>query len=91
MSSIIVLATPFVLNALMTAFKWGGMKSWTTPGKRTVLAVLAIIGAFAGNYLNGAPVDVDSVSALATTAVEAFLAFIAAHGTYSLLFQKKVK
>ncbi len=89
MSALIIALTPFALNALMTFVKWAGADAMSKPWKRFLLAVFALAGVFAANVMNGTPIDVNQVSALWTMAVEAFIAFIAAHGSYTLFFAKK--
>lgn len=88
MSAVIMALAPFVLNVVMGAMKWAGAQDMTTPGKRTLLAVFAIVGVAAANGLTGTPVQVDSISSLTQIALESFAAFVAAHGTY-LLFWKR--
>jgi hypothetical protein len=57
----------------------------TTGGKRFLLAILAILGAIGYSALNGTPLDVNSISSLLQIAFEALAAFLAAHGSYSLI------
>lgn len=75
---------PFLINGAMEFTKWLTSVS-TTAGKRFLLAVIAIIGAIAYSALNGTPLDVNSVTSLGQVAFEAIAAFLAAHGSYSLL------
>jgi hypothetical protein len=60
-------------------------KTGTTGGKRFVLALVAILGAISFSALTGTPLNVDSVSSLVQVAFEALAAFLAAHGSYSLV------
>lgn len=79
---------PFVLNGVMQLAKWtGGLQG--TAGKRFVLALFAIAGVIATSNLTGMQIDVNSISSLTQTALEALVAFFAAHGTYSMLFNAK--
>ena len=83
-TSIILGLAPFVLNAATEGAKWlTGFSS--TAGKRFLLAVLAIFGAVSFSAINGTPLDVNSITSLIQVALEALLAFFAAHGTYSLI------
>ena len=75
---------PLVLNAVMQLTKYLTNVS-STGGKRFLLAIVSIIGVVAYSALNSTPLDVNSVSSLATVALQSVLAFFAAHGTYSLL------
>lgn len=79
--------SPFALNGVMSISKWAVAQNWGTPGKRTILAILALLGVFAGNALNGTPIDAGSVSGLVTLVLESFAAFIAAHGSYTLFWK----
>lgn len=89
-TGLLLAATPFILNGVMGVAKWLGALDWSTPGKRFGLAVLALVGVFAGNWLNGTPVDPNSISNLVTLALESFGAFVAAHGSYHLFWKKSV-
>ncbi len=82
--AIVAAVGPFVLNAAMEFTKWLTKVS-STGGKRFLLAVVSIIGVVAYSALNGTPLDVNSVSSLATVALQSVLAFMAAHGSYSLI------
>jgi hypothetical protein len=78
---------PFLINGAMEFTKWLTSVS-TTGGKRFLLALLAILGAIAYSALNGTPLDVNSLTSLGQVAFEAIAAFLAAHGSYSLLTGK---
>lgn len=80
-------AGPFIINGAMEFTKWLTSVS-STAGKRFLLAILAILGAIAYSALNGTPLDVDSLTSLGRLAFESALAFMAAHGSYSLLTRK---
>jgi hypothetical protein len=78
---------PFIINGAMEFTKWLTSVS-TTGGKRFLLALIAILGAIAYSALNGTPLDVNSLTSLGQVAFEAIAAFLAAHGSYSLLTGK---
>ena len=81
-------AGPFIINGAMQFTKWPTSVS-TTGGKRFLLAILAILGAIAYSALNGTPLDANSLTSLGQVmAIEALAAFLAAHGSYSLLTGK---
>jgi hypothetical protein len=75
---------PFIINGAMELTKWLTQVS-TTGGKRFCLALIAIVGAIAYSALNGTPLDADSLTSLGQVAFQAVAAFMAAHGSYSLL------
>ena len=77
--------TPFILNGVVSITKWAGNVQ-TTGGKRFLLSVFSLIGVVALSVLNGTPVNVDSVSSLLQTVIEALVAFLAAHGSYHLFW-----
>jgi hypothetical protein len=52
---------------------------------RFFLAALSIVGVISFSAANGTPLDTETLQGLIQTAVEVLLAFVAAHGTYSLL------
>jgi hypothetical protein len=80
--------TPFALNAVMGIVKWMGAKDMTTPGKRFLLAIFALVGVVAGNSLLGTPVQPDSITSILSILFESLAAFIAAHGSYTLFWNK---
>lgn len=83
MTAFIIAITPFVLNGLMSIFKLlTGVQD--TAGKRVLLGVLAIIGVLSGNALAGTPIDVTSLGGLVQSVLLSGVAFVAAHGSYSL-------
>jgi hypothetical protein len=55
---------PFLINSAVEFTKWLTGVS-TTGGKRFLLALVAIVGAFAYSALNGTPLDVESLTSLA--------------------------
>jgi hypothetical protein len=75
-------AGPFIINGAMEFTKTSVS---TTGGKRFLLALIAILGATAYSALNGTPLDVNSVTSLGQVTFEAIAAFLAAHGSYSLI------
>jgi hypothetical protein len=80
---------PFIINGTVEFAKvLTGFSS--TAGKRLLLAIAAILGAISFSALTGTPVNVESISSLVQIALEAFAAFLAAHGSYSLLTGKTV-
>lgn len=88
MEAFILAITPFVLNGIMTFFKWLGAQDMSTPGKRLLLALFSIIGVLAGASLTGATPDMQTLSGLLQTALMALVAFLAAHGSYVLFWKK---
>lgn len=87
LATIIAGLSPFILNTIMGITKWtGGVQS--TGGKRFLLAVFSLIGVVAYGALMGQPVNMDSISSLLQTAIEALVAFLAAHGSYHLFWQQ---
>ncbi len=80
-------AGPFIINGAMEFTKWLTSVS-TTAGKRFLLAILAILGAIAYSALNGTPLDESTFTYLGQLAFQSALAFMAAHGSYSLLTGK---
>jgi hypothetical protein len=75
---------PFIINGVVQFTKWLTGTS-STAGKRFLLALVAILGAIAYSALNGTPLDVNSISSLSQTGLEASAAFLAAHGSYNLM------
>jgi hypothetical protein len=83
-TAIIAAVGPFVLNGAMEFTKWLTSIS-STAGKRFLLALLSLVGVIAYSALNGTPLDVNSVSSIAQVLLTTAGAFLAAHGSYSLL------
>ena len=75
---------PFVPNGAMELPKWLTKVS-SAPVMRFFRAVLSIVGVISFSAANGTPLDTGSLTGLIQTAFEALIAFIAAHGSYSLL------
>ena len=50
-----------------------------------LLALVSLVGAISFSALSGTPLDINSVSSILQIAVEAFAAFFAAHGSYSII------
>lgn len=84
LTAIIAAAGPFILNVVMEFTKWLTSVS-STAGKRFLLAVLSLVGVIAYSALNGTPLDVNSVSSIAQVLLTTAGAFLAAHGSYSLI------
>ena len=90
MEAIIIALSPFLLNGVMAGVKWlAGNNTFTTTGKRGILALLALVGAVAFGTYTGTPVDIDSLTSLSTVVIEAFVAFLLAHGSYTLFWKKQ--
>jgi hypothetical protein len=86
LSAIVVALSPFVLNTVMGVVKWLSPLE-TTASKRVVLALFSLAGVIATSAMTGAPVDPNTVSSIIQTIVEAFVAFVLAHGSYTLFWQ----
>lgn len=85
--SLFAAASPFIINLAVEFTKYlTGFSS--TAGKRSLLAIVSIVGAISFSALNGTPLDVNSVSSLMQTAMESVVAFLAAHGSYTILTGK---
>jgi hypothetical protein len=85
--SLFAAASPFVINLAVEGAKYlTGFSS--TAGKRFLLAVVSLMGAISFSALSGTPLDINSVSSILQIAFEAFAAFFAAHGSYSILTGK---
>lgn len=79
--------SPFIINLAVEFTKFlTGFSS--TAGKRFLLAVASLFGAISFSALSGTPLNIDSVSSILQIAFEAFFAFMASHGTYSLVTGK---
>lgn len=87
-SAIILAISPFVLNIIMGVVKWLSPLE-TTASKRVVLALFSLAGVIATSAMTGAPVDPNLVSNILMTLVEAFVAFVLAHGSYTLFWKAK--
>lgn len=87
MTAFLMASMPFIINSLMgLAKRYSLVGNMTTPGKRAVLAILAIVGVVAASFLNGTPIDAASLSGLTEVALMALAAFISAHGSYVLFW-----
>jgi hypothetical protein len=89
LTAIITAVGPFALNAVMELTKWL-TNVGSTGGKRFLLALLSLAGVIAYSALNGTPLDVNSVSSIATVLLTSAGAFLAAHGSYTLLTGKTI-
>jgi hypothetical protein len=70
----------------MAVVKWLSPME-TTTSKRVVLALFSLAGVIAVSAMTGAPVDPNTVSSILETLVEAFVAFLLAHGSYTLFWK----
>ena len=86
LSAIILAISPFVLNMVMGVVKWLSPLE-TTASKRVVLALFSLAGVIATSAMTGAPVDPNLVSNIRMVLVEAFVAFVLAHGSYTLFWK----
>ncbi len=88
LSALLLALLPLAVNGVTALTNYaGGIRD--TPAKRFVLAVVALMGVVAAAALTGNPVDPDSVTSMAQTAVEAFVTFLASHASYHLFLKKK--
>lgn len=87
LTALIAALGPFALNAVMEVTKYITSIS-STGGKRFVLALVSLVGVIAYSALNGTPLDVNSVSSIAQVLLTTAGAFLAAHGSYSLITGK---
>jgi len=85
-SAIILAISPFVLNVIMGVVKWLSPLE-TTASKRVVLTLFSLAGVIAASAMTGSPVDPNLVSNILMTLVEAFVAFVLAHGSYILFWK----
>lgn len=85
--TLMLAASPFILNSLMGMFKWMGAQDFSTPGKRMILALLSIVGVISTNALAHSALDMNSLSGLVQILLESFVAFIAAHGSYHFFWK----
>ncbi|MDR6305910.1 hypothetical protein GGQ85_003636 [Nitrobacter vulgaris] len=86
LSAILLALSPFALNMVMGVVKWLSPLE-TTASKRVVLALFSLAGVIATSAMTGAPVDPNLVSNILTVLVEAFVAFVLAHGSYTLFWK----
>lgn len=85
-SAIVLAVSPFALNIAMGVVKWLSPME-TTASKRVILALLSLAGAIATSAMTGEPLDPNTVSSIVQVIVEAFLAFLLAHGSYTLFWK----
>jgi hypothetical protein len=84
LTALIAALGPFVLNAAVQFTKYlTGISS--TGGKRFALAVLSLVGVISYSALNGTPLDVNSLSSIGAVLLTSVGAFLAAHGSYTLM------
>jgi hypothetical protein len=88
LTAILLALSPFVLNLVMAVVKWlSPMES--TSSKRVVLALFSLAGVIAVSATTGSPVDPNVVSSILQTLVETFVAFLLAHGSYTLFWKRR--
>lgn len=87
LSAILIALGPFALNGVTELTKYLTSVS-STGAKRFVLGVFSILGVIALSAYNGTPLDIDSVSSISVTLMQSLAAFLAAHGSYSLITGK---
>jgi hypothetical protein len=86
LSAIALALSMFVLNMVMGVVKWLSPLE-TTAAKRVILALLSLAGVIATSAMTGTPVDPNMVSSIVQVIVEAFVAFVLAHGSYTLFWK----
>jgi hypothetical protein len=86
LSAILLAPSPFALNMVMSVVKWLSPLE-TTASKRVVLALFSPAGVISTSAMTGAPVDPNPVSNILMTLAEAFVAFVLAHGSYTLFWK----
>ena len=89
----LTLLVPFIVNAIVMGYKWvAGLNLVGNPSYKGILRLAAILlsllGVVATSWLNGEPVDVDSITSLVKAFLETVVVFLAAHGSYSLVTKK---
>jgi hypothetical protein len=89
LSAILLAISPFVLNIVLGIVKWLSPLE-TTASKRVVLALLSLAGVIATSAMTSTPVDPNMISSITQVLIEAFVAFVLAHGS-STLFWKTPK
>lgn len=85
-SAIVLAVSPFALNIVMGVVKWLSPLE-TTASKRVILALFSLAGVIATSAMTGTPVDPNMVSSIVQVIVEAFVAFVLAHGSYTLFWK----
>jgi hypothetical protein len=78
----------FVLNIVMGVVKWLSPLE-STASKRVILALLSLAGAIATSAMTGAPIDLNMITSIVQVIVEAFVAFVLAHGSYTLFWKSE--
>ena len=89
-----ILAVPFIVNGLMSLFKWaGGLKQAGNPGMtgklRFAAILLSLLGVFVSAWISGNAVDINTVTDLVKAGVETVVIFLAAHGGYDLVASRR--
>lgn len=87
LSALLLAISPFILNIVMGVVKWLSPLE-TTTSKRAVLALFSLAGVIATSAMTGTPVDPNMISSITQVIVEAFVAFVLAHGSYTLFWKQ---
>ncbi len=87
MIELIQAIVPLILmsNWAMTGIKFLADESASRAWLRAMLALIALVGAFASASLTGQPVDVDSISSLGRTLALALIVTIGSHFSYKIM------
>jgi hypothetical protein len=85
LSAIVLALSPFVLNAVIGIVKWLSPLE-TTTSKRVVLALFSLAGVIATSAMTGTPVGPNIASSNLQVVIETFIAFVLAHGSYTLFW-----
>ncbi|MCB1392891.1 hypothetical protein [Nitrobacter sp.] len=85
-SALVLALSPFALNMVMGVVKWLSPLE-TTASKRVILALFSLAGAIATSAMSGEPLDPNMITSIVQVVVEAFVAFVLAHGSYTLFWK----
>jgi type IV secretory pathway TrbL component len=86
MEAFIALATLVLTsNITISGIKWLWRRSLSTAGLRALLGLVSLVGVFAYAAFTGDPIDLDSVSQLATAALEAIGVAFGAHLSFKAI------
>ncbi len=87
LEQIVIAFVPVVLanNLVMSALKYATVNSLSNPYMRAVLVFLSLVGVFSTAAYAGTPIDVNSVTGLATAFVEILGVAIASHYNYKII------
>lgn len=90
LTGIVIIISPFVLNALTALTnRITGVQS--TTAKRLILAAVSLIGIVGTSAATGNPIDPSSVSSVLQVVAETFVTFLTAHGSYHLFFKSSTQ